>query len=441
MIDDRREISDVTSEAGIVATLVHHPDYIYYSEDLTPNQFANEENARYFEAISYLAKQDIGKVDAYNITAAMGALGATNIPSAYDINQFLEVCEVIARDSPEEYKILVANVRDKSFRRDLLSKLKSCERLCESSSKDDIRDKVYAALDNVMLNYSTVQEIPSFASVVDEMWGRILKKQDPQMSGISWIFPTLDHYCTIDKGEMIVVGAQAKRGKSMFLLNCAVDLMRKGKSLLYIDSELSTEAFTLRLLSHISRIEHGRIKRGRYNETESERIKSSMAEIKTWNFTHIYMPRFDEKSIYIMTKKLKHTRGLDVLVLDYLKTKKDTPDAYAVYAEAGKIADMLKNQIAGDLDLAVLTAVQLTDSNRVADSANIARSASTLLLLLDKTNDEIAEDGTACGNKKLIVSMNRNGEQMRDGEYIDLEFDGNFCKFSEAQQHIANMPV
>lgn len=441
MKDERQNLSDVTSEAGVIATLIHHPDYIFYSEDLTPNHFSNEDNAQYFDAISYLARQDVGRIDAYNITAAMSTLGIGNIPSAREINEYIELCDCIARQSPEEYKVLVNNVRDRAFRRDLLGKLRQCERICESGKNEDIRNKVYDALDGVMMNYSTVTEIPPFSSVVDDMWERIVKKQNPEVSGISWKFPALDHYCTIDKGEMVVVGGQAKRGKSMFLMNCAVDLIRKGKSVLYVDSELSTEAFTLRLLSYLTHIEHGRIKRGNYTEEEESRIKTALTDIKHWNFTHIYMPRFDDKAIFIMSKKLKHTRGLDILVLDYLKTKKDNTDAYAVYAEAGKTADLLKNQIAGDLDIAVLTAVQLTDTNKVADSANIGRSASTLILILDKTFDEMAEDGDRCGNKKLFVSMNRNGEQMREGEYIDMNFDGNFCSFTQAQQHTPEIPV
>ena len=41
----------------------------------------------------------------------------------------------------------------------------------------------------------------------------------------------------------------------MMLLNCAVDLLRQGKSVLYIDSELNSRMFTCRLLAHLTRIE------------------------------------------------------------------------------------------------------------------------------------------------------------------------------------------
>ena len=44
-------------------------------------------------------------------------------------------------------------------------------------------------------------------------------------------------------------------------------------------------------------------------------------------------------------------------------------------------------------------------------------------------------DGYDCGNKKLIVKFNRNGDQMRDDEYLDLRFIGDRVLYTEAKQH------
>lgn len=38
------DMSRVESEAGIIATLIHHPDFSFYSEQLLPNHFTNKEN-------------------------------------------------------------------------------------------------------------------------------------------------------------------------------------------------------------------------------------------------------------------------------------------------------------------------------------------------------------------------------------------------------------
>ena len=96
---------------------------------------------------------------------------------------------------------------------------------------------------------------------------------------------------------------------------------------------------------------------------------------------------------------------------------------------------MVKNKIAGDLNIAAIGACQATSSGKIADSAKIARNASTIVLLLDKTPEEMETDGYDCGNKKLIVKFNRNGDQMRDDEYIDLRFIGDRVLYTEAKQH------
>ena len=101
---------------------------------------------------------------------------------------------------------------------------------------------------------------------------------------------------------------------------------------------------------------------------------------------------------------------------------------------------MVKNQICGDMNIAGIGAAQATSAGKVADSAKIGRNASTICLIQDKTPEEVETDGVECGNKKLRVVLNRNGMQMAQDEYIDLQFDGNHISYKEAKQHIPQSP-
>lgn len=87
------------------------------------------------------------------------------------------------------------------------------------------------------------------------------------------------------------------------------------------------------------------------------------------------------------------------------------------------------------MNIAGIGAAQATAAGRLADSAKIARNASTIIMLQDKTAEEIEADGTECGNKKLRVVLNRNGIQHAAGEYLDLQFSGNHILYEEAKQH------
>ena len=107
----------------------------------------------------------------------------------------------------------------------------------------------------------------------------------------------------------------------------------------------------------------------------------------------------------------------------------------------GRCVDVIKNEIAGDMNIAAIGAAQATVNNKLADSAKIARNASTIVMLIDKTADEIERDGKECGNKKAIVTVNRNGMQHAEGEYIDLQFNGNLISYEQAdKQHIPQTP-
>ena len=155
--------------------------------------------------------------------------------------------------------------------------------------------------------------------------------------------------------------------------------------------------------------------------------------------THVYMPMFDQQTIYTAIKKVNHTQGIDVLIVDYFKGSSEG-DAFDSYQELGRFVDMIKNQICGDMNIAGLGAAQATVSGKVADSAKIGRNASTIAMIQDKTPEEIEADGIECGNKKLKVVLNRNGMQMAQGEYIDLQFNGNLISYEEARQHIPQTP-
>lgn len=437
------DIKNIESEAGIIASIVMKPEFTFYSEQLKPNHFSDTQNAYIYYAVCELAKRGIEKVDAYNITNILNMKEATKKQTEtitiQALNDLIDVAKVIARESVEEYKLLVANVLDAAFRRDTYNKLVECERLCFNSSESDIEQKIYSALDDVMMEFSTTTEVPQYKDVVDSLWGEIEARQDSGMAGIPFKFDTLNAYATIERGELFVFAAEAKQGKSMMLLNCAVDLLKRDVAVFYIDSELNSRMFTCRLIAHLTGIEFNRLKAGRYTTEEKVRIGQAIKWLKTKKFTHLYMPMFDAQSIYTAVKKVKHTQGLDVLIVDYFKGKGEG-DAFDSYQELGRFVDMVKNQICGDMNIAGIGAAQATASGKVADSAKIGRNASTIALIQDKTPEEIEADGAECGNKKLRICLNRNGAQMSSDEYIDLFFNGNVISYEEAKQHIPITP-
>ena len=440
------DINSIESESGIIASLIHNPEFSFYSEHLLPNHFTNKENRCIYTAICDLARKDIKTIDAYNIIEDLNSSEATR-KYAEDITveklqELIDMSDVLARSSIEEYKLLVSNVLDAAFRRDTFQRLKECMGLCTKRDETNIEKKIYAAIDGVMIDYSAVDEVPEFKDVVDELWGEIESHQDGKDAGIPFKFPLLNEYVRLEKGELVVIGAPAKGAKSMFMLNEAVDILKQGKSVFYLDSELSSRLFLCRMISYLTGIEFSRIRSGRYSHEEEQKIKEQIEWIKKQKLVHMYLPIFDKQTIYTAVKKVDHRfDGLDVVIIDYLKPTGSSTEAYTVYSELGNLTDMIKNEICGKLGIAGLAAAQLNSNNKLADSAKISRNASTIILMTDKTNEEIEEDGEGSGRKKLFVAQNRNGMQHVEGEWINLDFNGNICSLEEAkQQHIPEDP-
>ena len=358
-----------------------------------------------------------------------------------NVDELINMSTILTRNSIKDYEILVSNVYDVAFRREMLSKLGDCRDILLNPESEDAKKQIYNIVDSVMTSYSYGDEIEQYTEVVDKYWSEIEARQATGYAGIPFKFPALNDYVTIEKGELIIFAAQQKVGKSIMLLNCAVDLLNKGYSVLYIDSELSSRLFTARLISHLTGIEYRNLTSGHYEAEDKLKINEAIRWIKSKPMNHIYMPFFSADNIYMAVKQTMHKYPLDVLIVDYFKSTGEEKDAFQTYAAMGKCIDVIKNEVAGNLNIASIGAAQATANNKLADSAKIARNASTIIMIQDKTPEEIEADGQECGNKKMIVTVNRNGMQHASGEYIDLVFDGNKISYEQAQQqHIPQTP-
>ena len=346
----------------------------------------------------------------------------------------MDMSDLIARNSHEEYEILVGNVVDRAFRREACKCLEKCIKDCKDLEKEDIQKNIYDSIDKVMTNFSSINSMPLYSEIVESTWEHIKARQRGETNAISFPFKLLNEYVVLEPGECVCFTGGPKAGKSAMLLTITVSMLKKGKSVLYVDSEISDELFTMRILSHLTGIQFWKIRNGAMlTEEEEASIREQIEWLKQQKFIHIYMPVLKADPLYVTAKKAKHQIGIDCIVVDYLKADSTKDAAFEVYADLGNVSDVLKNKIAGEMGIAALTAAQATSTGKIADSSRIARSMSTVISITDKDLAEIEADGTGA-TKKLRVVYNRNGAQMLDDEFIDMVFDGSTCKYSQAEK-------
>lgn len=446
---DIAELSDIQSESGIIGTLIYHPEFVLHTDYLQPSYFYGVENGCCYWAIQELYKEGVTNIDAFNVSNKLQSNKAVsktvekyNLPS---VQEFIELYKETARHTIEEYKMLADNVITLAFKRDLVKTLNQLSSDCflKNYELDKLSNVVYGELDKLTQKYVTTSEITTLGQSIDDIWNEIVGRRTSDGTyGIPSKYRSFAEYYTYEPGELVVIQAKYKQGKSVFLMNEAVHKLKNGVPTLVVDSEMPTRLYTERLISHLTGIEMKRIKNGDYSEDEEEIITHWISWLRNQPFVHIYDPHMTNEKLYSVCKMLKHKMNLSFVVFDYLKSNEtSTGDNYNVL---GAKCDFLKNNIAGELDLAVLAACQLNRNGEVADSIKINRYLSVGIRWEYKTQEMVSKDGLPCGNAYAKIYVNRLGRQMQEDDeddYIDFIFDGDKMTIIEAQQHERNNSV
>lgn len=437
------ELSDIQSESGIIGSLIYHPEFIALTDYLKPRHFYGVENGCIYWAIQELFKEGISNIDAYNISNKLQSnKGVTRVVEKYNlpaVHEFVELYKETARQTVEEYKMLADNVVTLAFKRELVKTLNKLNSACfnKEYSLDKLSNVVYGEIDKLTETFITASEVHTLGDYIDDIWNEIISRRGDNGSyGIPSKYKSFMDYFSYEPGELVVVQAKYKRGKSVLLMNEVVHKLQNNVPTLVIDTEMTTRLYTERLISHLTGVEAKRIKSGQYSEEEAGKIKSSIEWLKKQPFVHIYDPQMSNEKLYSICKMLKNRIGLAFVVFDYIKSnEKSTSDNYNIL---GAKCDFLKNEIAGELDLAVLSACQLNRVGEVADSDKINRYLSVGIKWDYKTQEMIANDGIECGNCYAKIYVNRLGQQMQeddDEDYIDFVFDGSKMTIVEAKPH------
>lgn len=445
-MQDIKELSDIACESGIIGSLIYHPEFIMHSCDyLRAGHFYGVENGCIYWAIQELYQEGITNIDAYNLSNKLKSnkgvsktVDKYNLPS---VQEFIELYKETARDTLEEYVSLTQTVAAYAYRREMLKSINEIGRVIYDKSKSiiELNNYAFSKIENASSQFLFNDEVKTVGEQIDDIWDEICSRRTTNgLCGIPSKFSILNQYFTYENGELYVIQAQYKQGKSFFIMNEILHKLENNVPCAVFDTEMKTRQYIERLLALMTGIDIKRIKNGRYSEEEAQKLYKAREWLKTRNFIHEYCPNASMEEIYAKCKVLKHRIGLSFVAYDYIKSNES--DTGENYNKLGAMTDFLKNRIAGELDLPVITAAQLNRANEVADSIKINRYLSVGMKWGYKTPKQQMDDGIECGNMYLKIYVNRLGEQMQEddeSEYIDFFFYGSVAKIMEAQQHVS----
>jgi len=337
----------------------------------------------------------------------------------------------------EENEILyyVDQVRNR-FNKRLAKKL--AESAEEINNDDDIKD----FNSNLLKTTSKIERLRRSAVFAE---GDFTKSADTRLnnytftvnnpdiiSGVLSGYPELDEYTFgIKKSEMMVISGESSSGKSLLMMNYAINAwlggniaynknkqnFANGKNVIYFTLEMSKEQLEQRIDACIASIRHKALMRGFLTDEERTRWQASLEFQKNYD-KHFYivdMPRGSRTlDLEARFDSIISEFEPDLVVVDYLGIMKPNRDFGQDWLEVGHTAADL-HEFCRSKNMAVLTAAQRKAKNKALknnggnDLNDLGRSKmigdnSNIVILIEQREDEHLID-----DMSLHVVKNRDG--------------------------------
>lgn len=440
------ELVDNSAEGGVIASLIHHPEYLLSDNNLRPRFFYNQENQLLFWGIEELVKSGVTKIDSLNLhNVIYSSPGCQKIADKYgltNLQEYIELSKIAARGTYEEYKLLANTVVSLAFRRDLCGFSVDIGKECfnKEITLDTLNDYVNNGIDKIAEKFIFGGDSVQLGEKIDAIWEEICEDRNEDGSiGIPNLIPTLDDYFTFGKGELVLVAGATGRGKSSYFMNQGLYALKNGIPIVIIDTELTDKVFLPRAIACLSGVTVKKIKSGKYTNEEFDRIQKAMEFIKkSPGFVHEYQPIFSRTLVEQTFRKWYNKNQLGFAIYDYIKPS-EMRGAAEISQSLGLMADFLKS-IAGTLEIPILAGLQLNKmTGNVSDSQKPERYADVLMYWKDKTVEQLKQDGIDCGNYYIQVAKNRNGSiHGSEDDYVDVQFVGDLMNIKEAKKHTKN---
>jgi replicative DNA helicase len=246
-----------------------------------------------------------------------------------------------------------------------------------------------------------------------------------------------------------LVGTRSGVGKTFFATITANYLTNLDVPVLILDTEMEYKDILPRILANTSEVSINKIESGLFNQSDFDKkaIEGALTQLAKSPFYYksIAGKSFDEimsivrRWIYTTVGINKEGRANQCLVIyDYFKIMDsgdigDMAEFQAMGFQISKLTDFCKAY-----DFPCLSFVQLNRDGVAKEGTDVIAQSDRLLwlcnsfsLLKVKTKEEMELHGWNNGNRKLITLKSRYGGEMAPGEFISMQFNGEFASLKE----------
>jgi replicative DNA helicase len=345
-------------------------------------------------------------------------------------------------------KLFVGHIIQASARRAIYEKAEQLKQKALKDTDSDLNEFLSYAeseIRDVSIEYQVAQDVQKLGDgIADRLKQRLLNPQDVIGLKTGWKAFDLASLGLVD-GELTIVGARSKVGKSTVLLNwCKKICVQDKVPVLYIDTEMYKEEQEDKLLSMLSEVPHAEIRNGMfgrdtingYARDKIKRVQQASKLLKEAPFYHVYLPNFTLEKIQALARKYQIEHGVKLIVFDYIKLPSSNNKlGEKEYQALGYLTSGLKD-LAGQLQVPVISAVQLNrgavgadeiDESMIAGSDRILQLANRVCFLRRSTEEEYAMTGAS---HQFKIHLQRMGNDLpwtpvkSDGQCWNMEMLG-----------------
>ena len=289
---------------------------------------------------------------------------------------------------------------------------------------------IQQAIDQIMAG-SKGKDFTTLAEQLEIARQHIIDNRNPETRhvGLMTSIPQFDREGGLPDNAFIVVGAKSSHGKTSFANYLALQAMKQGKQVAYYSMEMTNLELTQRLLAMECRVNVNTLAR---KKLEPEQEQAAFEAIERLKQGHAESFDFDERGIGNLDRMLqsvrvlKRTRGLDLVVVDYIQLLGIDPVSRDenVTKMIGRAAHAMKD-LSRDLGVTIVclsqinrnvvgrpTRAQLRDSGEIDEASDL-----TIILYrpeADKVESYPAPYESVKVKETMLVDVSkfRNGGQM-----------------------------
>ena len=401
-------------------------------EEVRPADFYSPSNQTVYEAMKGLF--DTGKPidtvtvselifkdskNSKSINASYIARLVDNVPSSANFERYIE----IVLEHSHRRKLLKASGRIEllamAMDKEIHSVLDEAEQTIFTASDDAIGDGLVGVNDVLEGAIERIEEI---------------ENRGTGLSGLPTYFSDLDYYLSgLQEGNLIVLASRPSMGKSSLGLNISTNASKEGKVVAFFSLEMTKEELVQRVLFSEAKVTSGDARKGQLGPEKWSRVVEAASKVNSLPLYFDDAPVITVTDIRAKSRRLKSSKGLDLIVVDYLQLMQSSSGDNR-QQEIAEISRNLKN-LARELRVPILALSQL---NRAAEaredkrprlgdlreSGAIEQDADIVMMLY---RDDYYNPGTEIpGVAEVNIVKNRSGQTGN----VELFFSKEFTQFS-----------